>query len=71
MRNPQNAPERAALYGANGAAALDLIADELAQVEDKLGRLLIAREPLLSEIATHLIGGGGKRVRPAVSLLVF
>jgi octaprenyl-diphosphate synthase len=50
---------------------LDLIADELAQVEAKMDRLLASREPLLSEVALHLIRGGGKRVRPAVALLVF
>ncbi len=36
-----------------------------------MGRLLASREPLLSEVALHLIQGGGKRVRPAVALLVF
>src|SRR5205085_8496883 len=33
--------------------------------------LLTSREPLLTEISQHLIGGGGKRIRPAVALLVF
>lgn len=59
------------MYGSNGAVDLRLIADDLAQVEAKMERLLVSREPLLSEVATHLIGGGGKRVRPAVALLVF
>jgi geranylgeranyl pyrophosphate synthase len=56
---------------ANGAAVIDLIAGDLAGVEDKLAHLLSSREPLLSEISLHLIGGGGKRIRPAVALLVF
>lgn len=50
---------------------LRLIADDLAKVEAKMENLLLSREPLLSEVALHLIGGGGKRVRPAVALLVF
>ncbi|HEY2388980.1 MAG TPA: polyprenyl synthetase family protein [Candidatus Binatia bacterium] len=62
---------RSSLLRSNGNAALGLIATELAQVEEKLTDLLVSREPLLSEIAMHLIGGGGKRVRPAVALLVF
>lgn len=40
-------------------------------VERRLGELLRSREPLLTEISTYLVGSGGKRVRPAVSLLVF
>src|SRR5436853_4395157 len=36
-----------------------------------MARLLMSREPLLSEVALHLIQGGGKQVRPAVALLVF
>jgi len=62
---------RSPLLRSNGTAALGLIATELVQVEEKLTDLLVSREPLLSEIAMHLIGGGGKRVRPAVALLVF
>jgi geranylgeranyl pyrophosphate synthase len=63
--------ERSALTRSNGAAAFGLIAADLVLVEEKLTDLLVSREPLLSEIAVHLISGGGKRVRPAVALLVF
>jgi octaprenyl-diphosphate synthase len=63
--------ERSASFRTNGAAALDLIAPDLARVESQLTRLLVSREPLLNEIAHYLIGGGGKRIRPAVALLVF
>jgi octaprenyl-diphosphate synthase len=66
-----DAPERRTRYGSNGAVDLELIASELAQVEAKMEQLLASREPLLSEVALHLIQGGGKRVRPAVALLVF
>ena len=48
-----------------------LVGEELRVVEQRLATLLQSREPRLSEIATYLIGAGGKRVRPAVTLLVF
>lgn len=71
MSHSQDAPERSTVYGSGGAAYLELIGDDLARVEAKMERLLMSREPLLSEVALHLIQGGGKRVRPAVALLVF
>lgn len=71
MSGSHDLTERSAPYGGNGAAALRVIAPDLAQVENKLVHLLASREPLLSEIGLHLIEGGGKRVRPAVALLVF
>lgn len=46
------------------AAALEL-------VEARLAQQIQSREGLLTDIATYLIGSGGKRVRPAVSLLIF
>ncbi len=71
MSDPHDSRERSPLIRSNGTAALDLIARDLVHVEDKLTDLLVSREPLLSEISGHLIGGGGKRIRPAVALLVF
>jgi octaprenyl-diphosphate synthase len=52
-------------------AAGSLITEELTQVERRLAELLDSREPRLSEIASYLVASGGKRVRPAVVLLVF
>jgi geranylgeranyl pyrophosphate synthase len=70
--NPSNdAPGRRIASGADGIVDLGLIAEDLTRVEQKMERLLASREPLLSEVALHLIQGGGKRVRPAVALLVF
>lgn len=40
----------------------------LARVEEELRRATACPEPLLSEVASHLFGAGGKRLRPAVSL---
>jgi len=48
-----------------------LVAVELEQVEQRLTRLLQSREPLLHEIGCYLVNAGGKRVRPAVALLMF
>jgi octaprenyl-diphosphate synthase len=48
----------------------DVVAD-LARVEARLAVELGSREPRLSAIASHLVGAGGKRVRPTVVLLVF
>ncbi len=47
------------------------IAPELRAVEERIDDLLRSREPLLTEIASYLVHSGGKRVRPAVTLLVF
>ena len=48
-----------------------LVARELELVERRLAALLRSREARLSDIATYLIGAGGKRVRPAVTMLIF
>jgi octaprenyl-diphosphate synthase len=46
------------------------VVEDLARVETRLAEELYAREPRLTEIATHLVDAGGKRVRPMVVLLV-
>ncbi|TMA38627.1 MAG: polyprenyl synthetase family protein [Deltaproteobacteria bacterium] len=47
------------------------IAEDLARVEERLGEELVSRESRLATIASHLLGAGGKRVRPSVVLLAF
>jgi len=47
------------------------IADALQLVEARLGSLLQSRESLLTDISTYLIGAGGKRVRPAVTIFIY
>ncbi len=47
------------------------IAQALDLVEQRIQAQLRSREPLLTEISTYLVGSGGKRVRPAVTLLVY
>jgi octaprenyl-diphosphate synthase len=47
----------------------DLVRDDLLQVEQELARqTAVAFEPV-SEITSYLLGGGGKRLRPALLLL--
>jgi len=50
---------------------VDLLADDLQRVEERINEALVSHESRLSEIADYLINAGGKRIRPAVSLLVF
>jgi octaprenyl-diphosphate synthase len=45
------------------------VARELDLVEQTLARAIGSRERTLTEIAAHLIEGGGKRIRPMVTLL--
>lgn len=40
----------------------------LARVEEELHRAVSSPEPLLSEVAAHLVDAGGKRLRPALVL---
>src|SRR5499425_1985662 len=47
----------------------DLVRDDLALVEDELARQSGTAFPAVSEIAAYLLGGGGKRLRPALLLL--
>lgn len=53
------------------AAPLGLISAELARVEQRILDLVQSREESLQRIASELILAGGKRVRPALALLVF
>lgn len=47
------------------------VAEELELVERNLTRSIRSSEHALTEISSHLIHGGGKRVRPLVTLLAF
>ncbi len=47
------------------------VSEELDLVEQNLARAIRSREPALTDIAAHLILGGGKRIRPVVTLLTF
>ncbi|HEY2775472.1 MAG TPA: polyprenyl synthetase family protein [Candidatus Binatia bacterium] len=50
---------------------LRLIDEDLVRVEERIAQMIAARESRLTEISDYLINAGGKRVRPAVALLLF
>jgi octaprenyl-diphosphate synthase len=56
---------------ARAYAADDALGRALQLVEVRLAELLHSREPLLTDIASYLVNAGGKRVRPAVTLLIY
>lgn len=47
------------------------MADPLRWVEQKLAECIRSREAEITEIASHLIQSGGKRIRPVITLLTF
>ena len=56
----------------NGATdPFSYVANELRLVEETLVRAIHSREADLTDISGHLINGGGKRVRPMVTLLAY
>src|SRR3989440_2264580 len=47
---------------------LPWLADDLVRVEAALRRSVQTDDPFLTDVASHLIGAGGKRIRPALAL---
>ncbi len=56
---------------AESHAAGDLLAADMAAVEIAIHEAIRSCEPRLTEIASYLIGGGGKRIRPLVAMSIF
>ncbi|MES2942336.1 MAG: polyprenyl synthetase family protein [Pseudomonadota bacterium] len=52
------------------AAALALIADDMREMDAVIGRRLKSDVPLVSQISQYIIAAGGKRLRPALLLLM-
>ena len=48
--------------------ALPSLADDLARVEDSLHEAVTTPDRFLADVASHLIGAGGKRIRPTLTL---
>jgi len=48
-----------------------LVEADLCAAEAKLGHLLDSNEPIIAEICHYLVDGGGKRLRPTFTLLVY
>ncbi|RMD81920.1 MAG: polyprenyl synthetase family protein [Candidatus Dadabacteria bacterium] len=61
----------AASAAGHPAGPTAVVADELRRVEERIAEVIVSRESRLSEISDYLINAGGKRIRPAVSLLTF
>ena len=49
--------------------ALPVAASDLTRLEEILRGAVVSGEPFVDEIATHLIGAGGKRLRPTLTLV--
>ncbi|MFQ6128005.1 MAG: polyprenyl synthetase family protein [Thermoplasmata archaeon] len=47
------------------------ISEELERVEKRIVESLTSEEELLTEIASYVVGSGGKRIRPTITLLAF
>ena len=47
---------------------LPVLEGDLARLEEALRQSVVAEDPFLTEVAGHLIGAGGKRLRPALAL---
>src|SRR3990172_1793801 len=54
-----------------GPLPAGLVERELQAVEVLIAESLRSEEPLLTEIAQYVVGAGGKRVRPLLTLLAF
>jgi heptaprenyl diphosphate synthase len=50
--------------------ALPHLEDDLGRVESALNRTVQAADPFLTQVASHLIPAGGKRLRPALALCI-
>ncbi len=55
----------------NGLAILDLTHEDLQHVERKIREMCEGTFEPLGEVFMHLIGGGGKRLRPALALMAY
>lgn len=56
------------MAGTNPLQVMPSMADSLARVEAGLHDAVASADPFLTEIASHLIAAGGKRVRPGFSI---
>jgi octaprenyl-diphosphate synthase len=52
------------------ASVLSLIADDMAAVDEVIARRLDSGVPLVGEVSRYIVSAGGKRLRPALLLLV-
>ena len=58
------------MTASNTATVLSLIADDMREVDAVIARRLESGVPLVAEVSRYIISAGGKRLRPALLLLV-
>jgi octaprenyl-diphosphate synthase len=58
------------LTASNTASVLSLITDDMREVDAVVARRLESGVPLVAEVSRYIISAGGKRLRPALLLLV-
>lgn len=68
-RKQGTGPRRTAIALLTVKEIFELVREDLLQVEEELSRQSASAFPPVSEITTYLLGGGGKRLRPALLLL--
>lgn len=68
MTTPRTVADDTSVLAVSG---LNLVSDELGHVEARIVEVIRAREQRLTDISDYLINAGGKRIRPAVAMLVF
>jgi octaprenyl-diphosphate synthase len=68
---PATTTSAARLDPGRPSSPIELVAEELQVVERRILELLDSEESLLTQVGNSLIGSGGKRIRPALALLVF
>ncbi len=56
------------MAGSNPLQVMPSMTEDLARLEDELTRAASSNDPFLTQIATHLISAGGKRVRPGFTI---
>jgi octaprenyl-diphosphate synthase len=57
-------------HSSSTATVLSLIADDMVEVDRVIARRLDSGVPLVAEVSRYIISAGGKRLRPALLLLV-
>ena len=54
----------------SSSAAIDLVAPDMAQVDLVIAKRLDSEVPLVGQVSRYIISAGGKRLRPALLLLI-
>ena len=68
-REPTSAPILTSLASHN-AHPLDIVREDMQQVDDVIAERLTTDVPLVKEVSQYIISAGGKRLRPALLLLM-